>query len=145
VQSSYFIKFVIRTDICTNLVCNNLINEILSEEPNTNINFNFNKVLYLFNLFNLLIYLWNGILYIQGVRKVRKRLNISKTKHFRKIFETKVVGFKMIYLLILSVWPWVALPRSDQVKVTSIFLNGIPHFWLQNLIADVESFPKHYD
>jgi len=25
-------------------------------------------------------------IYIQGVRKVRKRLNISKTKHFRKKF-----------------------------------------------------------
>jgi len=28
------------------------------------------------------------------------------------MFQTKVVGFKKVYLLILSVWPWVA--SSDQ-------------------------------
>ena len=41
--------------------------------------------------------------------------SVETSKYFRslafykKMFQTKVVGFKMIYLLILSVWPWMAI------------------------------------
>jgi len=58
---------------------------------------------------------------IQDVPK--KSEYLGKYKFYRKVFQTKVVGFKKIYLLILSVWSWVALSKSGQgqVKVTSIF------------------------
>jgi len=45
------------------------------------------------------------------------------------MFQTEVVGFKKIYLLILSVWLRVIKVRSRLRR----FFNGTPYFWFQNL------------
>jgi len=60
----------------------------------------------------LVIYIiWN----ILGVKEVPDFLKILKNKHLRKVFHTKVVWFKMTYLLILSIW--VAPSRSNQGQI----------------------------
>jgi len=47
------------------------------------------------------IYIPEDILYIQGVPKRDKYLR--KYKFYRKVFQTTVIWFKNVYLLILSV------------------------------------------
>jgi len=63
---------------------------------------------------------------IQGVLK--KSEYLGKYKFYRKVFQTKVVGFKKIYLLILSIWSWVALSRSGQGHIFFKTLLLIPEF-----------------
>jgi len=41
-------------------------------------------------------------------KKVGTPKYLRKYKFYRKVFQTKVIWFKNIHLLILSVWPWVA-------------------------------------
>jgi len=72
-----------------------------------------------FNLLSTVCFFNFIVIYIQGVPKKSGLLNISE-KFYRKVFQTKVVQklFKKICLLILSIWPWMASPKSR-----SIFLN----------------------
>jgi len=58
-----------------------------------------------------------------------------------KNVQTKVVGFKKS---ICWSHQFDLRRHQGQVKVISIFFNGAPYFCFQNLITDVESFPKRY-
>jgi len=71
-------------------------------------------------------------------------LNISQTVHFRKkCFRQKLFGFEGA----IRRYHWFDLEESFEghVKITSIFLNGIPYIFLQILVAYLDSFPKHYN
>jgi len=61
-----------------------------------------------FAITTIYYYVYAIILGLQ--EEVPDRWNIfDENKAFlRKMFYAKIIGFKKIYLLILSVWPWVA-------------------------------------
>jgi len=62
------------------------------------------------------LYLTMLTLFIQSVQqKIENPPNLFERirSFWKKIFQTKVVGFKKIYLLILSDWSWVASPKLD--------------------------------
>jgi len=81
--------------------------------------------------------------YTECFKKVETSEYLGKYKFYRKMLQTKVVGFKKICLY----WSYqfdFGWRRQGQAKITSSFLNGIPYFWFQNLVADIKSFSKHY-
>jgi len=63
----------------------------------------------------------------------------------RKIFQIKVVWFRRDLRRDIRWYHWFDLEElfESHMKVTSMFLNGIPYFSLHILVADLESFPKH--
>jgi len=71
----------------------------------------YNEVLKLFfDIFYIYIYIY--------IHRVRKKYGnpekISKNISLRKMFQIKVVGFKKVYSIVLSVSPWLASLRSSQ-------------------------------
>ena len=70
--------------------------------------------------------------------------NNSKTKSEReKCFRQNLFGFEGA----IRWYHWFDLEElfEGHMKVPSIFLNGIPYFLLHILVADLESFLKHYN
>jgi len=62
------------------------------------------------------IYL-DGPVYTGCPKKVGTPEYLGKYKFYRKVFQIKVVEFKRTYLLILLVWPWVALPIRSKSSI----------------------------
>jgi len=40
---------------------------------------------------------------------------LGKYAFLRKMFETKVAGYKVMYLMMLTVWSWVASPGQSHI------------------------------
>ena len=75
-------------------------------------------------------------IYYIGVQKSVTNFYLGNTALLRKIDKNYRVQKDLFTDLINLTWC-----RQDQVK---IFFNRISYFCFQNLISDVESFPKRY-
>ena len=64
--------------------------------------------------------------------------SLRRIRTNQKYVQTKVVGFQKIYSMILSVWPWMASPRSDRnhikfFKWNTLFLIPESNSWCQDI------------
>jgi len=104
----------------------------------------FSRILHICEFWNILSFLilWN--IWVYRVSQKGRDLNILENINFtEKCFRQKLQGFKrFIYWSYQFDLGW---RHQGQNKVRlSIFFNGTPYFWFQNLIAGVESFLKRY-
>lgn len=75
--------------------------------------------------------------------KLKISKNTSFTWEFLFLSLIKVVEFKKVYLMILSVWLWMMPPRLDQGQVE--FFNHDSKFLVTYFTALVETFSGHYN
>jgi len=74
---------------------------------------------------SLSVYLYFFILGSVYTYRARKKYgnplkNLKKYKIYKRMFQIKVVEFKNIYLLILSIWSWLVSPRLSHIDFLKI-------------------------